>query len=121
MGDRFINSHNLSLDSVWILLGENCSWSLLGLKGLRRGYNPTVSHLYIFYIQWTPVNTVNNGPEKSGSINGVAVSMTVFFYKKMYGGFYRAAKKSGRNNELAVSRGFTVKKVWKHVKHYTKL
>ena len=27
----------LSLDSVWILLGENCCWSLLGLKGL----NPT--------------------------------------------------------------------------------
>ena len=25
----------LSLDSVWILLGENCCWSLLGLKGLR--------------------------------------------------------------------------------------
>jgi len=22
----------LSLDSVWILLGENCCWSLLGLK-----------------------------------------------------------------------------------------
>ena len=29
----------LSLDSVWILLGENCCWSLLGLKGL------TLSHL----------------------------------------------------------------------------
>ena len=25
----------LSLDSVWILLGENCCWSLLRLKGLR--------------------------------------------------------------------------------------
>ena len=25
----------LSLDSVWILLGETCCWSLLGLKGLR--------------------------------------------------------------------------------------
>ena len=25
----------LSLDSEWILLGENCCWSLLGLKGLR--------------------------------------------------------------------------------------
>ena len=24
----------LSLDSVWILLGENCCWSLLALKGL---------------------------------------------------------------------------------------
>ena len=26
----------LSLDSVWTLLGENCCWSLLGLKGLNR-------------------------------------------------------------------------------------
>ena len=25
----------LSLDNVWILLGENCFWSLLALKGLR--------------------------------------------------------------------------------------
>ena len=25
----------LSLDSVWILLGENCCWSLLGLEGLN--------------------------------------------------------------------------------------
>ena len=24
----------LSLDSVWVLLGENCPWSLLELKGL---------------------------------------------------------------------------------------
>ena len=31
--DHFINSHNLSVDSVWILLGENLSWSLLALKG----------------------------------------------------------------------------------------
>ena len=35
-GDHFINSHNVSLDNVWILLGENWSWSLLGLKGLIR-------------------------------------------------------------------------------------
>ena len=27
----------LSLDNVWTLLGENCCWSLLGLKGLRLG------------------------------------------------------------------------------------
>ena len=25
----------LSLDSVWMLLGENCCWSLLGLKGFN--------------------------------------------------------------------------------------
>ena len=34
LGDHFINSHNLSVDNVWILLGENWSWSLLVLKGL---------------------------------------------------------------------------------------
>ena len=28
----------LSLDSVWILLGENCCWSLLGLKGLNYNF-----------------------------------------------------------------------------------
>ena len=37
LGDCFINSHNLSVDNVWILLGENWSWSLLGLTGLT-GY-----------------------------------------------------------------------------------
>ena len=26
----------LSLDSVWILLGDNCCWSLLGLAGLTK-------------------------------------------------------------------------------------
>ena len=31
-----------------------------------------------------------------------------FFLKKMYGGFCQAAKKSGRNNEVAVRRGSTV-------------
>ena len=35
LGDHFINSHNLSFDNVWILLGENWCWSLLGLKGLK--------------------------------------------------------------------------------------
>ena len=25
----------LSVDNVWTLLGENCCWSLLGLKGLN--------------------------------------------------------------------------------------
>ena len=28
----------LSLDNVWTLLGENCCWSLLGLKGLNRSF-----------------------------------------------------------------------------------
>ena len=28
----------LSLDNVWTLLGENCCWSLLGLKGLNKNF-----------------------------------------------------------------------------------
>ena len=34
LGDHFINSPNLSLDSVWILLEDNWSWPLLGIKEL---------------------------------------------------------------------------------------
>ena len=30
----------LSLDNVWTLLGENCCWSLLGLKGLNKNFKP---------------------------------------------------------------------------------
>ena len=32
----------LSLDSVWILLGENCCWSLLALKGLIKFIYPSI-------------------------------------------------------------------------------
>ena len=35
LSDHLINSHNLSLDSVWILLREIWSWSLLGLKRVK--------------------------------------------------------------------------------------
>ena len=35
----------LSLDSEWILLGENCCWTLLGLKGLRE----QLEHLVYFF------------------------------------------------------------------------
>ena len=50
----------------------------------------------------TLVNTVTNGPKKFGRINGVAVLTKGFFYKKMYGGYCQAAKKSARNNEVTV-------------------
>ena len=33
-GDHLLILITLSLDNVWILLGENCCWSLLALKGL---------------------------------------------------------------------------------------
>ena len=56
-------------------------------------------------------SVVTNGPKKFGRINGVAVLTTGFFYKKMHGGFCQAAKKFGRNNEVAMRRGFTVLKV----------
>ena len=61
-------------------------------------------------LQWNPVNTVTNGPNTFGRVNGVAI-LTRVFYKKMYGGFCQAAKKSSRNDEVAVRpvrRGFTV-------------
>ena len=35
----------LSFDNVWTLLGENCCWSLLGLKGLIEKQ--------IVYLQWS--------------------------------------------------------------------
>ena len=37
-----------SLDNVWTLLGENCCWSLLGLKGLKSEFMlpQTLSHLF---------------------------------------------------------------------------
>ena len=46
----------LSLDNVWILLGENCCWSLLALKGLsaieenvRRVYSQGSTPQYSIY------------------------------------------------------------------------
>ena len=41
----------LSLDSEWILLGENCCWTLLGLKGLKE----------CFLFQFQYVMTLING------------------------------------------------------------
>ena len=35
----------LSLDNVWTLLGENCCWSLLGLKGLRKKKKQNQMHV----------------------------------------------------------------------------
>ena len=52
-------------------------------------------------IQRNPVNAVTNGPKTFGCINKV-------FYKKMYGRFCQAAKKSGCNNKVAVMRDFAV-------------
>ena len=47
-----------------------------------------------------------------GRINGV-VALTGFSYEQMYGRF-AGTKKSGRNNEVVVRRGSTVKKkiIW---------
>ena len=41
----------LSLDSVWILLGENWSWSPLGLKGLPIGFLKSIDFIFIFNFQ----------------------------------------------------------------------
>ena len=44
--DHFINSYNLSLDSVWILFGEIWSRSLFGLKGLTSFFVDPVGLLW---------------------------------------------------------------------------
>ena len=44
----------------------------------------------------TPLIRSPMGPKTFGRVNGVAILTTVFFYKKMYGGFCQAAKKRGR-------------------------
>ena len=45
----------LSLDNVWILLGENCCWSLLGLKGFTRFAAVLVlqNKLHVFVVHFT--------------------------------------------------------------------
>ena len=49
--------------------------------------------MYVFVIySGTPLIRPPLGQKKNGRINGVAVLTTVFFYKKMYGGFCQAAK-----------------------------
>ena len=62
----------------------------------------------LYYVQWNPINTATNGPKNIGCINRVALLTRVFFYKKMYGSFCQAAKKSGHNNTVAVRQGSTV-------------
>ena len=66
--------------------------------------------------QWNPVSTVTKWSKQFGRINGVAV-VTTFSYKKMYGGFCQAAKKSGRSNEVNVyyyqGGRFTVYKIYR--------
>ena len=42
----------LSLDNVWTLLGENCCWSLLGLKGLI--------HYMVIYPVDSAIQCLNN-------------------------------------------------------------
>ena len=46
----------LSLDHVWILLGENYCWSLLGLKGLMDSMN------YQKCVSYLPSTWLANGP-----------------------------------------------------------
>lgn len=45
---------SLSLDNVWLLLGENWCWSLLGIKGLNTQKNQRK-------VGNTHVNTYNYG------------------------------------------------------------
>ena len=62
------------------------------------------SYSLVKYTQYseTPLIRSPMGQKKFGRINDG------FFYKKMYGGFCKAARKRRRDNEVAVRRGFTV-------------
>ena len=51
LGDHFINSQTVSVDSLWILLGENWSWSLLGLEGVSDGPDKKESTNHNEHIQ----------------------------------------------------------------------
>ena len=64
----------LSLDSVWILLGENCCWSLLGIKGLKiwvvgQGHGITIGSLS---------NDDGDGQENSKKATGLYLPINNF-------------------------------------------
>ena len=44
----------LSLDNVWTSLGENCCWSLLGLKGLIRTPDLIITDSFLVPGEKTP-------------------------------------------------------------------
>ena len=54
---------------------------MVGGGGAGRG----ASLLYMYLqIQWNPINTVTNGPQKFGRINGVAVLKRVFLQESAW-------------------------------------
>ena len=57
-----------------------------------------LSQMFFRCCSGTPLKRSALGQKK------LAVLTRVFFHKKMYGGFCQAAKKSGRNDEVAVLR-----------------
>ena len=48
----------LSLDSVWILLGENFCWSLLALKGLSAKEEKNLKSLQSRQVKRTPQDSI---------------------------------------------------------------
>ena len=75
LGDYFIYSHNISLDSVWILLWENWSWSLLGLKGLTTLASDPSKVL----IQETPSQATGTNQEGEFVLEGCNRVRTAFW------------------------------------------
>ena len=52
-------------------------------------------------LQWSPVNTVTNGPKKLAVLMGDRNNEGLFLQENLWP-FFRAAKKSGRNNKVIV-------------------
>jgi len=67
---------------------------------------PSTVYCVYLAVQGNLVNTVTNGPKK------LAVLKRVFFTWKCMTVFARRLNKSGRNNEVTITRGFTVFFTW---------
>ena len=89
-----------------ILQGEIWRWSLLGLKGLkkfRKGFLlnllPISKHASLYAITYSGTLLIRSpmGQIEVALLTGWPYQRGSFFlYKKKYGGFWQAAKKSGR-------------------------
>ena len=95
MNSKFKYYYKLSIDrnqseSIWLL--SDSIWIIREETRLTDYFKGTVEPRQYGH-EWAK--------KKIGSINGVPL-LTRVFYKKMYGDFCQAAKKSGRNNEVTV-------------------
>ena len=96
---KSIREQNLRITYIWIPQKEVLIFNFInrvpqmefGIPQKQLRYSGTL-------LIWSPM----------GQKNFSRINEGFFFYKKMYGSFCQAAKRSGRNNEVTVRRCFTV-------------